>query len=56
MPIRWSVVGGLAGSALAAFATSYQVHPLAPWLAHVAAMAGAVGTYLIGLYTSKPGV
>lgn len=53
-PMRWTVVGGLVGSALVAFAGSYQLHPMAPWLAHCAAMAGAVGTYLLGLYTAKP--
>lgn len=53
-PIRWSIVGGLAGSALVAFAGSYQLHPMAPWLAHVAAIAGAAGTYLLGLYTARP--
>jgi hypothetical protein len=54
-PIRWSVVAGIAGSACVAFSGSYTLHPTAPWITHLAAIAGAVGTYLLGLYTRPPG-
>lgn len=56
--IDWGVAAKIAlsifGFAFLAFGNSYQAHPDAPVMAHLAAIAVAVGGYLVGLFQAKP--
>jgi membrane associated rhomboid family serine protease len=44
----------VAATALTTFSTTYVANPAAPIMAYAAAIGGAVGAYLLGLYQRSP--
>jgi hypothetical protein len=51
----WAKVSlSVAGAALVTISTTYTANPAAPVMAYIAAVSGAVGMYLVGLYQRKP--
>lgn len=48
------VVLSIVGLALYTFSTAYTANPNASGIAYVAAISGAVGGYLVGLFQEKP--
>lgn len=45
----------IAGLCLYTFSGTYTANPNAPVIAYIAAVSGAVGGYLLGLFQDKPG-
>jgi hypothetical protein len=51
----WAKVAlSVAGAALVTISSTYTANPAAPAMAYVAAVSGAVGMYLVGLFQRKP--
>ncbi len=52
----WQIIGvSIAGIMLVTFSSTYEAHPDAPLIAYAAAIAGSVGSYILGLFQKRPG-